>query len=48
MSQITETWEINNKIDLYLLNAINEEHLSAISASKGRTVGGKRAFCSYS
>jgi len=38
MRQIIETWEINNKIDLYLLNSINEEHLSSISLSKGRTV----------
>jgi uncharacterized damage-inducible protein DinB len=39
MKQLIETWEINNKIDLYLLNAIEEEHLSSISLSKGRTVG---------
>jgi uncharacterized damage-inducible protein DinB len=38
MKQIIETWEINNKIDLYLLNSIDEEHLSSISLSKGRTV----------
>ena len=38
MNQIIETWEINNRINLYLLNAIEEEHLSAVSASKGRTV----------
>jgi uncharacterized damage-inducible protein DinB len=38
MKQLIETWEINNKIDLYLLNAIEEEHLSSISLSKGRTV----------
>lgn len=34
-----ETWEINNRINLYLLNAINEEFLSDSSASKGRNVG---------
>jgi uncharacterized damage-inducible protein DinB len=39
MNPIIETWEINNKVDLYLLNSINEEHLSSISSSKGRTVG---------
>ena len=38
MKQIIETWEINNKIDLYLLNAIEEDHLSSISSSKGRSV----------
>lgn len=39
MEQLIETWEINNRIHLYLLNAIQEENLSSISASKGRTVG---------
>jgi len=38
MKQLIETWEINHKLDLYLLNAIEEEHLSSISLSKGRTV----------
>jgi uncharacterized damage-inducible protein DinB len=38
MKQIIETWEINNQIDLYLLNAIEEDHLSSISSSKGRSV----------
>jgi uncharacterized damage-inducible protein DinB len=39
MEPLIETWEINNRIHLYLLKAIQNEHLSAISASKGRTVG---------
>lgn len=39
MEQIIDTWEINNRINLYLLNAIDEENLTSISASKGRTVG---------
>ena len=39
MKQLIETWEINNKIDLYLLNAIEEEHLFSVSLSKGRNVG---------
>ncbi|MEP7080537.1 MAG: DinB family protein [Ginsengibacter sp.] len=39
MREIIETWEINNSINLYLLNAIANENLSSISASKGRTVG---------
>ncbi len=33
MKEIIETWEINNKINLYLLNAIANENLSAISSS---------------
>lgn len=37
--QIIETWEIHNRINLYLLNSIKEEHLVDISASKGRNVG---------
>lgn len=38
MEEIIETWEINNKINLYLLNSIEEENLCSISLSKGRTV----------
>jgi uncharacterized damage-inducible protein DinB len=37
--QFIETWEIHNRINLYLLNSIKEEHLTDISASKGRNVG---------
>lgn len=37
--QFTETWHIHNRINLYLLDAINEEHLFDVSASKGRSVG---------
>lgn len=39
IKQIVETWEIHNRINLYLLEAIPEEHLAAIAASKGRNVG---------
>lgn len=39
MKEIIETWEIHNRINLYLLDSISEEHLSDVSASKGRTVG---------
>jgi uncharacterized damage-inducible protein DinB len=39
MKELIETWEINNRINLYLLNAIDEKYLPDISASKGRTVG---------
>ena len=38
-NQIIETWEIHNRINLYLLDAIKEEQLTDIAASKGRTVG---------
>ena len=37
--QFIETWEIHNRINLYLLNAIKEEYFTDISASKGRNVG---------
>lgn len=37
--QLLETWEIHNRVNLYLLDSILPEHLSALSASKGRTVG---------
>jgi uncharacterized damage-inducible protein DinB len=39
IKQIIETWEIHNRINLYLLDAIQEEHLIDLSASKGRNVG---------
>jgi uncharacterized damage-inducible protein DinB len=39
MSALSETFRINNNINLYLLNAIPEAHLKDQSASKGRTVG---------
>ena len=39
MRDIIDTWEINHKINIYLLDAILESNLSDISASKGRTVG---------
>jgi uncharacterized damage-inducible protein DinB len=38
MKQIIETWHINNKINLYLLTAIDEVNLSSTALSKGRTV----------
>ena len=37
-NQLIETWNIHNRINLYLLDAISEEALDAISASKGRNV----------
>ena len=39
MKDLIETWDIHNRINLYLLDAIDEKHLSDTSASKGRTVG---------
>jgi uncharacterized damage-inducible protein DinB len=34
-----ETWEIHNRINLYLLDATEPLALGSLSASKGRTVG---------
>ena len=34
-----ETWEIHNRINLYLLDAVEPAALVSLSASKGRTVG---------
>jgi uncharacterized damage-inducible protein DinB len=39
MDQITDAWDINNRINLYLLEAIDEANFSDTSASKGRMVG---------
>ena len=39
IKQIIETWDIHNRINIYLLESIKEEHLADISASKGRNVG---------
>lgn len=39
LEQILSTWQIHNRINLYLLEAIAEEHLADTAASKGRTVG---------
>jgi uncharacterized damage-inducible protein DinB len=39
-SQLTETFQINNRINLYLLEAIGEKHLADLyTGSKGRSVG---------
>jgi len=37
--QLADTWNINNRINLYMLDAIAPEALSGVSASKGRNVG---------
>ncbi len=39
MSALTETWQIHNRINIYLLDAIEEEHLKDVLSSKGRNVG---------
>ena len=36
---LLETWDIHNRVHLYLLTSIQEEHLSDDSSSHGRTVG---------
>lgn len=37
--QLLETWEIHDRINLYLLDSVDPGSLSNLSASKGRTVG---------
>lgn len=37
--QLTETWDIHNRINLYLLEAVEPTALANLAASKGRTVG---------
>jgi uncharacterized damage-inducible protein DinB len=34
-----ETWDIHNRINLYLLDAVQPDSLPSLSASKGRNVG---------
>jgi uncharacterized damage-inducible protein DinB len=36
--QLVETWEIHNRINFYLLDAVEPAALASLSASKGRTV----------
>ena len=38
-SQFLETWDIHNRINLYLLDALDAAGLASYSASKGRSVG---------
>lgn len=37
--QLLETWQIHNRINLYLLDSLDDNYLKDTSASKGRTVG---------
>ncbi len=39
MSALTETWQIHNRINLFLLEAISETSLQDALSSKGRNVG---------
>lgn len=39
MNPLIETWQIHNRINIYLLESIAEENLKDQSSSKGRTVG---------
>jgi uncharacterized damage-inducible protein DinB len=39
MNDLIETWQINNRINLFLLDAIDEGNLTSVAASIGRTVG---------
>ena len=38
-SQLVETWQIHDRINLYVLDAVDPQSLGSHSASKGRTVG---------
>jgi len=38
-NQVVETWEIHNRINLYVLDAIAPETLGDVSPAKGRSVG---------
>ena len=38
-SEIIETWEINNRINLYLLDAVPEDALADRAGDRGRNVG---------
>lgn len=36
---IIDSWKIHNRINLYLLDSIDEDHLKDVASSKGRSVG---------
>jgi len=38
-NQLVDTWNIHNRINLYLLDAVDAKDLDSHSASKGRSVG---------
>lgn len=37
--QFLEAWEIHNRVNLFLLDALEAQHLTDVAASKGRNVG---------
>jgi uncharacterized damage-inducible protein DinB len=41
--QLVETWHIHNRVNLYLLDAVPDDALTSVSASKGRSVGAQFA-----
>ncbi len=43
IDQLVDTWTIHNRINLYLLDAIDPAALSGVSASKGRSVAAQFA-----
>lgn len=43
MNPLIDTWQIHNRINLYLLNALDEAFLKDVASSKGRTVGAQFA-----
>ena len=47
MSALTETWQIHNRINLYLLEAISETSLQDVLSSKGRNVGEQFAHINH-
>jgi uncharacterized damage-inducible protein DinB len=42
-NHLLETWQIHDRINLYLLEAIDTDSLTSHSASKGRSAGGQFA-----
>ncbi len=38
-TELVETWNIHNRIHIYVLDALQREALAGVSLSKGRTVG---------
>lgn len=43
VNPLIETWQIHNRINLYLLASLEEVHLKDVASSKGRTVGSQFA-----
>src|SRR4030088_160100 len=42
-THLLETWDVHNRINLYLLDAVEPAALASYSASKGRSVGAQFA-----